>query len=135
MKRVPRTFIYALETFGSISHLIVPQRYNFIMPVHYYCTNEFCLAIKWDHIVIIIIGSVSLFFSYPFLVISNKMKEIFFNICTLFSHFRPCTTEAIFRRVPRIDQSIRSWACKIPLLLLLFVLFLKSMEKMSFLLP
>merc|ERR1712016_244503 len=48
------------------------------MPVHYYCTNEFCLAIKWDHIVIIIIGSVSLFFSYPFLVISNKMKEIFF---------------------------------------------------------
>ena len=78
-KRIPRTFIYALETSGSISHSIVPQRYNFIMPVHYYYTNEFCLAIKWGHLVVIIIDSVSLFSFDPYLVISDEMKKVMEN--------------------------------------------------------
>ena len=60
-KRIPRTFIHVLEAFENISRLIVSQRYNIIMPLHYYCTNEFCLAIKWDHVVIVI-GNVSFFF-------------------------------------------------------------------------
>ena len=44
------------------------------MPVHYYYTNEFCLAIKWGHLVVIIIDSVSLFSFDPYLVISDEMK-------------------------------------------------------------
>ena len=79
-KRIPRTFIHALEAFENISHSIVPQRYNFIMPVHYYCTNEFCLAIKWDHIVIIIIGSVSLFLGRHSLMAGLRILFHFFDV-------------------------------------------------------
>ena len=35
---------------------------------------DFILAIKWDHLVAIIVGNVSLFSFDPYLVVSNKMN-------------------------------------------------------------
>ena len=36
---------------------------------------DFILAIKWDHLVAIIVGNVSLFSFDPYLVVSNKIKN------------------------------------------------------------
>ena len=36
---------------------------------------DIILAIKWDHLVAIIVGNVSLFSFDPYLVVSNKIKS------------------------------------------------------------